>query len=939
MKPTHIMGAAMALMLLGSCRPAEYADARSRIDLSGEWQTDLGMAILPGTTDENGLGDGLPDSTGTGRLARLKPFEGIVRYRRTVSIPDSLRGQHLELIMEKTKPSTLWIDGDSIGHIGHLHAPHVYDVSRSLTPGEHTVCIDIDNRPQAVPQGIHGSHAWTDHTQTNWNGILGRFCIEASAPTRISRLRARGVAERRSVSLGIDLTADRSRTARLKVEAHSWNTPDDSRHDAAPWDTTLTLAAGTSHIDIEYPLGADARLWSEFDPTLYRVCVSLGTDSTADSRILDIGLRTMRARGTQFSINGLTTFLRGKHDACVFPLTGYAPMDVEAWRKVYRTAKDYGINHYRFHSWTPPEAAFEAADIEGIYLQPETPYWGTLGTDTVLNDFLLREGLTIIDAFGHHASFTMMALGNELNGDLAVMQQMVAELRRADPDRLYSFGSNNNLGTAGQVEGEDYFVTCRVGADTDSTYSTHVRSSFSFADAYKGGILNNTYPGTRRNYAGAIGRCTVPVVSHESCQFQIYPDYDEMALYTGVLYPFNLGIFRDRLRQAGMADQADAFHLASGALSMDCYKADIEMCLRTPGFGGFQMLDLQDYPGQGTALVGVLDAFMQSKGIITPDEFRQFCNRVVPMAEFDSYCIGTDRPFEADVVVANYSESARSQPLTWSITSPDSLTVFASGTLQADVAQGTVGRMGSISADISTDKARRLSLNLTTGRYCNHYDLWAYPPVTPQLPASVSLATQLTPAVLDSLEAGATVLFVPRHADIGQCSVGGLFTPDYWNYAMFKGISEWLHREVSPGTLSVLVNPAHPIFAEFPTQMQSNWQWWPVARNSRPLVLDKAPAECRPIVQVVDNFERNHKLGILTEFAVGRGRIMLCTCDLDAIANKPEGRQFAQAIYAYMASEDFAPQCAISRAELCGLVSDKAESRNIVGEKNITDYE
>lgn len=61
MKPTHIMGAAMALMLLGSCRPAEYADARSRIDLSGEWQTDLGMAILPGTTDENGLGDGLPD--------------------------------------------------------------------------------------------------------------------------------------------------------------------------------------------------------------------------------------------------------------------------------------------------------------------------------------------------------------------------------------------------------------------------------------------------------------------------------------------------------------------------------------------------------------------------------------------------------------------------------------------------------------------------------------------------------------------------------------------------------------------------------------------------------------------------------------------------------------------------------------------------------------
>ena len=274
-----------------------------------------------------------------------------------------------------------------------------------------------------------------------------------------------------------------------------------------------------------------------------------------------------------------------------------------------------------------------------------------------MNEFLINEGENILEKYGNHASFVMFALGNELSGSQEQMRKMVNHFRSLAPEKLFAFGSNNYLGTRGQAEGEDYFTTCRVGADTDTTYSTHTRASFSFADAWDGGYINGRYPSTDLNYAGAISKCTVPVIGHEIAQYQVYPNFDEIKKYTGVLKPWNLEIFKQRLEAAGMGDQANDFFKASGALSALCYRADIEMALRTPGFGGFQLLDLQDFPGQGTALVGLLDAFMDSKGLITPEEFSHFCNRVVPLLVMEKYCWANTETFQAKIEVANYSQN------------------------------------------------------------------------------------------------------------------------------------------------------------------------------------------------------------------------------------------------------------------------------------------
>ena len=610
-----------------------------------------------------------------------------------------------------------------------------------------------------------------------------------------------------------------------------------------------------------------------------------------------------------------------------------------SWRRVFRIAKTYGINHYRCHSYTPTRAALEAADIEGIYFHVELPLWGAIKREYKrLNDFLLREADGILNFLGNHPSFMMMGLGNELTGDVSLMHEWLDKFRQKDKRHLYSFGSNNNLGWKGPQEGEDYFVTCRVG--DGEGYSTHVRTSFAFVDADQGGILNNTRPRTDRNYSEAIARCPRPVVGHETCQFQIYPDYSEIPEYTGVLYPYNFEIFRNRLKENHLEGQQAAFHRATGRFAAECYKADIEYALRTPGFGGFQMLDLQDFPGQGSALVGILNAFMETKNIISPERFNGFCAPVVPLALFNDYCLKNSGTFRARIDIANYEERDWTETVKWTL-SADDFDWQREGVLQSRVKQGDVGQVGDIEtslSDIAT--ACRLTLTLTTGKYHNSYHLWVYPDVDENRNAGQNYYsdTLLTSEVVARLEAGENVLLIPSHASVKQQSVGGLFTPDFWNYAMFKGITESAGKEPSPGTLSILTNPTHPLFNLFPTEEHSNWQWWSITRHSRPLILDKTPASYRPLVQVIDNIERNHKLGIFFEFAVGRGKLFVSMCNLQAIASTPEGKQLGRAIRSYIQSDDFAPSTRLTPDQLKELFMTIAGAKDIKGVKNQSDY-
>ncbi|MCU0407662.1 MAG: beta-glycosidase [Bacteroidales bacterium] len=952
-----IFSACISLLLFSSCRDEPFVIRDEALLLDGSWQFALDSAgkgisakffssdlpdiiTLPATLDENNKGYPNLNRMETMRLSRELTYEGYAWYRREIEIPESWSDRHIHLVMERTKPTTVWIYTVKAGSCSDIMTAQVYDLSGMLSPGRHHLTILVDNGPESVPDGIKGSHAWTEHTQSNWNGILGRFCLEASAPVFISNIKIFTDIEKKTATAKIRITSSREGEARaeLILKAESWNSDDDHRLPARKY--PVSIKKGDNEYELTYKMN-NFRSWSEFAPVLYKMTATLRGDDIDDNDAVDFGMRKLSARGTQFAINGITTFMRGKHDGCVFPLTGHPPMDVEAWRKVFRTAKEYNINFYRFHSWTPPEAAFIAADIEGIYMQPELPFWGGFRkTNSELNSFLMKEGDNILETYGNHASFVMFALGNELNGDLDVMRQFVDRFRAADNRRMYSFGTNNYLGFRGQVEGEDYYTGCRVGADRDTTFRTHIRASFSFADAWDGGYINGRYPSTVPDYAGAIAECTIPVMGTEVGQYQVYPDYDEIEKYTGVMKPWNLEVFRSRLEENGLSGQAKEFFRASGALSAICYKADIEMAMRTPGFGGFHLLDLQDFPGQGTALIGLLDAFMDSKGLVSPEEFGHFCNSVVPLAIFDKYCWSGDETFSGRIKVANYSDKEyKGQKVRCELKDSRDV-VLGSSEFTADIEMGKLNDLGTFNIDLgSVRKAEKLtfSIMLEGTHYMNTYPVWVYPPADdPVVPGEIMIAERPGSAMFRHLESGGKVLLFPAHDEYEEMTVGGLFIPDYWNYRMFRGISERNGKPVSPGTMSVLTDPRHPVFNEWPTEFHTNWQWWPLIKNSRPFILDKTPPEYKPLVQVVDNIERNHKLGLLFEFRVGSGKLLVCMSDLRKVTGWPEGKQFYRSVLNYMSSPAFDPGQELSVKELSDLFASRASARKITGVDNIS---
>lgn len=934
MKNRILLTAALCMSMMAQITAQGYTSLREQIQLAGEWESSLGTCRLPGTTDENRLSERNRDTLVTYQLTRLYPYSGKVIYTREINIPESFRGKKLFLMMERTKPSTVWVDGDSIGSYGHLYAPHRYELP-ALAVGKHQLKIRIDNSPTSVPKEIQGSHAWTDATQTNWNGILGEFYIEAVPVSYIQSVQVYPEVDKKQALVIVEVDADKDGKAILDVDGYAWNTSE--THTLSSQQLAVRLKKGRNRIELPVNMGDKPLLWSEFHPALYKLNITLRAGKNRDSRMVDFGMRKFEVEGTQFVINGYKTFLRGKHDACVFPLNGYGPMDVASWQRVFRVAKQYGINHYRCHSFTPPRAALEAADIEGIYYQIELPLWGYIKREnTVLNDFLKREGDMLLEHFGNHPSFMMLGLGNELDAEIDVVREWLDDFRNQDNRHLYCFGSNNNLGWKGPQDGEDFFVTCRVGGGDG--YKTHVRTSFAYVDAEKGGILNNTRPATDKDYSGAIAHCPRPVVGHENCQFQIYPDYGQIEKYTGVLHPYNLEIFRDRLKENHLSSQAKTFHQATGHFSIECYKADMEYAFRTPGFGGFQLLDLQDYPGQGSALVGILDAFMDSKGIVAPETFYGFCAPLVPLVLMKDHCWLNTQPLHIDVALSNYVEGDWNEPVRWSLVS-DNGVWKRDGVLMASIPQGKVGKAGSIDLSLSGLKeAQRLTLTLTTGKYRNYYHLWVYPDETAESEGSVHVASFLNDDLRKRLESGASVLLIPDHDSIVAQSVGGMFTPDYWNYSMFKTISENAGKEVSPGTLSILTDPGHPLLKYFPTECHSDWQWWSITRNSRPMILNATRGEYRPLIQVVDNIERNHKLGLVFEFAVGKGKLLVCMTDLQAIAGTPEGNQFRTSLLRYMKSDAFHPTEQLAWKELDALFHTDINQRQIIGVKNESDY-
>ncbi len=878
---------------------------------------------LPGTTDTNEKGNKTTYRPAD-RLARKWMWIGPAWYQRDVTIPESWDGKRITLFFERSRNTRVWINDTFVGRDDSLSAPHIFDVTAAMKPGTHTITVMIDNS-KLPPVGP--AHAVDERTQTNWNGIVGIMELRATDPVWVDDVQVFPNATERTArvvaTLGNITGTPASGTLTVSSESYNTKTPA-----SFPTQTVeFTAAEKSNTLEFTYTPGPEVPLWDEFDPALIRMSLALTAGNLADTKTVSFGMRDFARDGNRLLLNGRPVYLRGRIDCANYPITGYAPMSREEWVRILQIHKDWGLNHIRYHSWCPPAAAFEVADELGLLLQPELPNkrsafnapdeddqsWYNIDfmeleasdPNVSLFDFAKREGELIFRHYGNSPSFILFTLGNEL-GMNDGMAEMVAHYQKVNPRALHAQGANNMHWNPSLPEGDDFWVIGKLNKEDKP-----LRGSFAYHD-YPNPHIEKRPPSTMVNFSHTIQGVPVPMIGHETGQFQVSPDFREIDQFTGVLEARNYEIFRDRLEAVGMLDQAHAMFEASGALAVICYREDIEAALRTRELGGFQLLDLQDFPGQGTALVGLLNVFMESKGLIEPEKWREFCSETVPLFLMEKYTWTNNETFTGKIQVAHYGPSDFIAPATITASLTDSLgNLLTTQSFTAVIPTGHVTDVGSFDFDLSTLTSAQkatLTLEINGTQYRNSYPVWIYPArVSTRAPEGIKVARELLHGDTQAhLESGGKVLLLP---DIGKLphSIVGQFQNEFWS-PMFAQSSR--RREIldPPGTLGLMCDPEHPVFAHFPTDFHSNWQWWHLVRNSRPLVLDRTPAEYRPLVQVIDNFERNHKLGILMETQVGNGSLLVCTIDLQRLQKQPEARQFLHSLLQYMDSDAFAPE-------------------------------
>ena len=669
----------------------------------------------------------------------------------------------------------------------------------------------------------------------------------------------------------------------------------------------LEIKNDNTNIEIVYPMGKKPLLWDEFQPDLYSLKITLtGEKGNAEEKAISFGMREFASRGKQFTINGRLTFLRGTLECAIFPKTGYPPTNVEEWMRIFKIARSYGLNHMRFHSWCPPEAAFEAADRSGFYLQVESSSWANqgsaIGDGKPIDKYIYDESERMIKTYGNHPSFCMMAYGNEPAGNNQVkyLTEYVNFWKEKDPRRLYT--------TAGGwpvIPENDY----------NSTPDPRVQG---WGEGLKS-IINAQPPRSDYDWSAIIAKWQHPTVSHEIGQWCVYPDFKEIAHYDGVLKPKNFEIFQETLKDHGMAMLADSFLLASGKLQALCYKADIEAALRTPEFGGFQLLDLHDFPGQGTALVGVLNPFWEDKGYITASEYSRFCNSTVPLARLSKHIYNNDEELSIPVEVAHFGAVALTGIVpSWTISDASGKILFQGKLSKTNIPIGNAFKLGEIKQSLtSIIQPGRFVLAVSVGDFQNSWDLFVYPRILPKQDNDVLITQQLNEKALGTLMNGGKVLLTIKKGSVkpekgGNIQIG--FSSIFWNTAWTGG--------QPPTTLGIVCDPQHPALQEFPSEYHSNWQWWDAMSHSNAIILDSLASGIQPIVRVIDDWVTARPLGLIFECKVGNGSLLVSGIDLISDQEKrPEARQLLFSLKNYMSGEKFTPTLKIAVANIQALLN------------------
>ena len=897
------------------------------VSLEGKWEVQLADGCIysmqiPGTLDESQIGGkdlganqwhpdaelgnaekGFdPNAPIATRYTRKHTYEGEARISRRIScIPE--KGKRVFLEVERARCLKLEIDGKEIPDYVEptISTPHIFEVTDVIS-GEHELTLRSDNSYPGLPHdAIVFSSAATDETQTNWNGLLGYVRLRTEEQVFLSAVR---VYPRGNV-IDVKLVIDGSIPYKdiLRVVSPALENEEER---------SVELSSGVHTLVLEgLKLKNNIEKWDEEEGNLYNLTVQM---QNGDQKMVTFGVRDFGDDGHgHLALNGRRIFLRSEANCCEFPETGHPPMTVEEWEKILQLYHSYGINCMRFHSHIPPEAAFIAADQMGMLMQPELSHWNpknAFETDESY-DYYRKELRQTILWLANHPSFVMLTFGNELwTGELGHqrMDAMVELAHSLDRTRLYANGSNPHYGTIGCDAASDFYTSQKYVADP-------LRGTFAGQVPEKGieGYINNSYPSAAVNYDESMKHLREtykkPVFSFEVGQFEVLPDFGELKEFHGISDPVNIRLIQEKAKKLGLLDDWNSYVEATGEISRIGYREEIEAAMRTEDMSGISLLGLQDFPGQGTALVGMINSHMNPKpfDFARPDRFASFFRAQLPLVELPKHTYESGEILEAEVKIANYGKKDLTGPIIYRL---EGNTVRKSGELPAvKCLAGGITAAGKIKISLEgITKAERLDLTVEQDGVSNQYPVWVYPAVKPVCPDNVYETKILDEKAVRILQEGGRVYLSPdSEKECLPSSIRAQFTSDFWSVGTFSE---------QEGGMGQLIDEKHPIFNNFPTEFHTNWQWWPMA-SQRAVIF---PRPIRAIVTEMDSYAYMRPMAQLAEFRCMGGKLLFSSMGLQNLQQYPEGRALLYAIYQYMGSDSFEPKETLSKEEVRGLV-------------------
>lgn len=892
---------------------------KKRMELSGMWEgqaLDLGtfQVYLPGTLDTNGIGNtDIPDLST--RLTRIHTYEGKVRYSRKIIIPKIKEG-HLFLKIERTKELSVKVNGKECKAYeeGTMSTPWWYEISE-YAGQEVKLTLTVDNYYICWPRSsIIGSSAATDETQTNWNGVLGDMAIYETENVFFEDLRIYPLHEKLEIqgkingisyyeakkrNLTIILKSDSLEEKSVKLSCDQWLEIKGERSDEK-W---VNIKIKNLHVD------KDCQKWDENEGNLYSINVSVVEPKETETQIIAavdrmFGIREFAVDNElRLTMNRRHFFLRGEANCCVFPETGHPPMTKAAWKKVLRSYAEYGVNCMRFHSWCPPEAAFIAADEMGMLMQPELSQWNFKDAfaDEKSRDYYTKELFAILKVLANHPSFVMLTFGNELQyteEGSVYAGKLLDKARDYDSTRLYANSSNYHYGEVGIDSKSDFYTAMAYGKEMLRATSSPMI-----------GHLNHEYPSSKHTYEKTVKEIQKDgktVFGFEVGQYEVLPDFSEIEKFMGITRAVNLEIVKEKVLKQGILSEWEKYVQATGELALICYREEVEAVLRTEGMSGLSLLGLQDFPGQGTALVGMMNSHLEAKPyeFSRPERFRKFFTSQLPLVYLEKYTYEGGEHLQAELRFANYGKKQEICESGWKLVNDKK--VVKSGTFEKKLyPNGEVRTAGTIELSLPEEEnAIKYELRVFAGDIVNQYSIWVYPKKKAQYPENVIVVRELTESVLKQIEAGQTVLL---DADISKenfkTSVNVQFTTDFWSVGTFPE---------QEGTMGLLIEKEHPALKKFPTEMHSDYQWWPMSKGKAMIL----PKQIHPIITVMDSCSKLRHMGLLFEAVCGKGKIMISSMNLSGNQQYPECGYLLQCLVEYLSENQKSSMQTVTEEEL-----------------------